>query len=148
MFENLFKIMLGGNGDPAVMYDWTPENSKFTLNGEEVDFADEEKVHELIDAVDNFYNNPLLRLFVSDEQLKTITEEMKEKIADAHHEAIGKTPHDDISEMLNDDAHYIANAYLEDTVDDWENVDDEAKKRSINALADFFTWMEKKAKEE
>ena len=46
---------------------------------------------------------------------------------------------------LVDDAHYVANAYLEDTVDGWENVSEDQKNRSINALASFFNWMKAQA---
>ena len=138
MFEDFFKNVLTfiggniGNGDASVMYN-DGDDMKFTLNGKELDLSTEENVKKANDLVDAFAINKMVN-------------SAKERIDAIHQSAIDKA-HDDTNKF-EDDAHYVANAYLEDTVDGWENVSEDQKNRSINALASFFNWMKAQADNE
>ena len=145
MFENFFKNALtaiGGNGDASVMYN-DGDNMKFTVNGEELDLSTEENVKKAYDLVDAFANNPILKMFMTESVINKMVDSAKERIDEIHQSTIDEEPED--ATKFEDDAHYVANAYLEDTVDGWEDVPEDQKNRSINALADFFNWMKLQA---
>ena len=97
-------------------------------------------------VVDAFANNPILKMYMTENAINKIVNSAKERIDAIHQSAIDKA-HDDTNKF-EDDAHYVANAYLEDTVDGWENVSEDQKNRSINALASFFNWMKAQADNE
>ena len=151
MFEDFFKNVLTfiggniGNGDASVMYN-DGDDMKFTLNGKELDLSTEENVKKAYDLVDAFANNPILKMYMTENAINKMVNSAKERIDVIHQSAIDKA-HDDINKF-EDDAHYVANAYLEDTVDGWENVSEDQKNRSINALASFFNWMKAQADNE
>lgn len=143
MFENIFKNALatiGGNGDASVVYN--DDNMKFTVDGEELDLSKEENVKKAYDMVDAFAENPLMKLFMSDNTINEMIESAKNRI-DSIHAQLTEQPEEE--QQFEDDAEYVANAYLEDTVEGWENVPAEQKTRSIHALASFFNWMKKQA---
>ena len=143
MFENIFKNTLatiGGNGDASVIYN--DDNMKFTVDGEELDLSKEENVKKAYDMVDAFAENPLMKLFMSDNAINEMIESAKNRI-DSIHTQLTEQPEEE--QQFEDDAEYVANAYLEDTVEGWENVPAEQKTRSIRALAYFFNWMKKQA---
>lgn len=151
MFEDFFKNVLTfiggniGNGDASVMYN-DGDDMKFTLNGKELDLSTEENVKKAYDLVDEFANNPILKMYMTENAINKMVNSAKERIDAIHQSAIDKA-HDDTNKF-EDDAHYVANAYLEDTVDGWENVSEDQKSRSINALASFFNWMKAQADNE
>ena len=145
MFENFFKnalTVIGGNGDASVMYN-DGDDMKFTVNGEELDLSTEENVKKAYDLVDAFANNPILKLFMTESDINKMVDSAKERINAIHQSTISEAPED--ANKFEDDAHYVANAYLEDTVDGWEDVPEDQKNRSINALANFFNWMKLQA---
>lgn len=145
MFENFFKnalTIIGGNGDASVMYN-DGDNMKFTVNGEELDLSTEENVKKAYDLVDAFANNPILKMFMTESAINKMVDSAKERIDEIHQSTIDEVPED--TNKFEDDAHYVANAYLEDTVDGWEDVPEDQKNRSINALASFFNWMKAQA---
>lgn len=148
MFEDFFKNVLTfiggniGNGDAPVMYN-DGDDMKFTLNGKELDLSTEENVKKAYDLVDAFANNPILKMYMTENAINKMVNSAKERIDAIHQSAIDKA-HEDANKF-EDDAHYVANAYLEDTVDGWENVSEDQKNRSINALASFFNWMKAQA---
>lgn len=145
MFENFFKnalTVIGGNGDASVMYN-DGDNMKFTVNGEELDLSTEENVKKAYDLVDAFANNPILKMFMTESAINKMVDSAKERIDEIHQSTIDEAPED--ANKFEDDAHYVANAYLEDTVDGWEDVPEDQKNRSINALANFFNWMKLQA---
>jgi hypothetical protein len=45
-------------------------------------------------------------------------------------------------DLYEDDNEYVANAYLEDTVKNWENVDNKDRYRAVRTLADFLDWVD------
>ena len=151
MFEDFFKNVLTfiggniGNGDASVMYN-DGDDMKFTLNGKELDLSTEENVKKAYDLVDAFANNPILKMYMTENAINKMVNSAKERIDAIHQSAIDKA-YDDTNKF-EDDAHYVANAYLEDTVDGWENVSEDQKNRSINALASFFNWMKAQADNE
>ena len=148
MFENFFKnalTVIGGNGDASVMYN-DGDNMKFTVNGEELDLSTEENVKKAYDLVDAFANNPILKMFMTESVINKMVDSAKERIDEIHQSTIDEKPED--ATKFEDDAHYVANAYLEDTVDGWEDVPEDQKNRSINALASFFNWMKAQADNE
>ena len=144
MFEDFFKNVLTfiggniGNGDAQVMYN-DGDDMKFTLNGKELDLSTEENVKKAYDLVDAFANNPILKMYMTENAINKMVNSAKERIDTIHQSAIDKA-HEDTNKF-EDDAHYVAKAYLEDTVDGRENV-------SINALASFFNWMKAQADNE
>lgn len=145
MFENFFKnalTIIGGNGDASVMYN-DGDNMKFTVNGEKLDLSTEENVKKAYDLVDAFANNPILKMFMTESAINKMVDSAKERIDEIHQSTIDEAPED--TNKFEDDAHYVANAYLEDTVDGWEDVPEDQKNRSINALASFFNWMKAQA---
>ena len=145
MFENFFKnalTVIGGNGDASVMYN-DGDDMKFTVNGEELDLSTEENVKKAYDLVDAFANNPILKMFMTESAINKMVDSAKERIDEIHQSTINETLED--ANKFEDDAHYVANAYLEDTVDGWEDVSEDQKNRSINALANFFNWMKLQA---
>ena len=145
MFENFFKnalTVIGGNGDASVMYN-DGDDMKFTVNGEELDLSTEENVKKAYDLVDAFANNPILKMFMTESAINKMVDSAKERIDEIHQSTINETLED--ANKFEDDAHYVANAYLEDTVDGWEDVPEDQKNRSINALANFFNWMKLQA---
>ena len=104
---------------------------------------DEKNVKKAYDLVDAFANNPILKMYMTENAINKMVNSAKERIDAIHQSAIDKA-HEDTNKF-EDDAHYVANAYLEDTVDGWENVSEDQKNRSINALASFFNWMKAQA---
>ena len=145
MFENFFKnalTVIGGNGDASVMYN-DGDNMKFTVNGEELDLSTEENVKKAYDLVDAFANNPILKMFMTESVINKMVDSAKERIDEIHQSTIDEESED--ATKFEDDAHYVANAYLEDAVDGWEDVPEDQKTRSINALANFFNWMKLQA---
>ena len=106
----------------------------------------EENVKKAYDLVDAFANNPILKMYMTENAINKMVNSAKERIDAIHQSAIDKA-HEDTNKF-EDDAHYVANAYLEDTVDGWENVSEDQKNRSINALASFFNWMKTQADNE
>lgn len=145
MFENFFKnalAVIDGNCDASVMHN-DGDNMKFTVNGEELDLSTEENVKKAYDLVDAFANNPILKMFMTESVINKMIDSAKERIDEIHQSTIDKEPED--ATKFEDDAHYVANAYLEDTVDGWEDVPEDQKNRSINALANFFNWMKLQA---
>lgn len=48
----------------------------------------------------------------------------------------------DADNLYEDDNEYVANAYLEDTVKNWNNVDNKARYRAVRTLADFLDWVD------
>ena len=141
MFENFFKnalTVIGGNDDASVMHN-DGDNMKFTVNGEELDLSTEENVKKAYDLVDAFANNTILKMFMPESVINKMVDSAKERIDEIHQSTIDEEPED--ATKFEDDAHYVANAYLEDTVDGWEDVPEDQKNRSINVLADFFNWV-------
>lgn len=45
-------------------------------------------------------------------------------------------------DLYEDDNEYVANAYLEDTVKNWEDVNSEERHRAVRTLADFLDWVD------
>ena len=149
MFVDFLKNVLtfiGRNGDTLAMYN-DGDNMKFTLNENELDLSIEENVKKAYDLIDSFANNPIFKMLMTESDINNMVDSAKERINAIHQLAISEASEDateDATEDANkfeDDAHYVANAYLEDTVDGWEDVPEDKKIRSINALADFFNWM-------
>lgn len=118
------------------------ETTSCMFNGQEIDFKNPEQVQEVLNTIDEVFDNPLLALFTSEDKLNELKNAYRKKIIDAHEEAMNSD-----EDSMEDDAHYIANAYLEDTVDDWENVPDEVKKRSVKVIVDFFNWLKEKGED-
>lgn len=118
------------------------ETTSCMFNGQEIDFKNAEQVQEVLNTIDEVFDNPLLALFTSEDKLNELKNAYRKKIIDAHEEAMNSD-----EDSMEDDAHYIANAYLEDTVDDWENVPDEVKKRSVKVIVDFFNWLKEKGED-
>lgn len=149
MFENFFKNVLAvidGNCDASVMHN-DGDNMKFTVNGEELDLSTEENVKKAYDLIDAFANNPILKMFMTESDINRIVDSAKERINAIHQSAISEASEDATEDAtkddnnFEDDAHYVANAYLEDIVDGWADVPEDKKNRSINALANFFNWL-------
>lgn len=153
MFVDFLKNVLtfiGRNGDTLAMYN-DGDDIKFTLNENELDLSIEENVKKAYDIIDAFANNPIFKTLMTKGDINKMVDSAKERINAIHQSAISEAPEDateDATEDTNkfeDDAHYVANAYLEDTVDGWEDVPEDKKNRSINALANFFNWMKVQA---
>ena len=45
-------------------------------------------------------------------------------------------------DLYEDDNEYVANAYLEDTIKNWEDVDNKDRYRAVRTLADFLDWVD------
>lgn len=111
-------------------YQHEPE---FYFNGKKYDLSDPDDVAEVHDIINEFKNNPLTKVFFSDEEINKIIDEANTYVDETY---------DMLTEDNEDDAAYIAEAYLEDTIDDWENVPEDQKERAINTIADFYNWLE------
>ena len=153
MFVDFLKNVLtfiGRNGDTLAMYN-DGDDVKFTLNENELDLSIEENVKKAYDLIDSFASNPIFKMLMTESDINNMVDSAKERINAIHQSAISEASEDtteDATEDANkfeDDAHYVANAYLEDTVDGWADVPEDQKNRSINALANFFNWMKVQA---
>lgn len=92
------------------------------------------------DYVDYMYQDELAKSFnelvdLADEYAKNMS-----KTADDFDSYLYKDQ--TAEDLYEDDNEYVANAYLEDTVKNWENVDSEDRYRAVRTLADFLDWVD------
>lgn len=153
MFSNFFKNALATIDKmtlPCESCDCDKtDKTTFIVNGQELDLTDEENVKKAYDLIDSFASNPLMTWLIPEDSIKDMVDDAKKQIENIHKELVEKAAK--VVEVkskpkisLEDDASYIANAYLEDTYKgcgEWDSVPNEQKTKCINALADFFNWM-------
>ena len=106
-----------------------------TINGEVLDLSSEDNVQKAYDFIDTFAKSPITKLFMDDDDINNICTIAKNNI-EALHASLTTDESDE-----DDDSIEIATNYLKETVDNWEDVPDEQKKRSIRAITDFIDWL-------
>ena len=106
-----------------------------TINGEVLDLSSEDNVQKAYDFIDTFAKSPITKLFMGDDDINNICTIAKNNI-EALHASLTTDESDE-----DDDSIEIATNYLKETVDNWEDVPDEQKKRSIRAITDFIDWL-------
>ena len=106
-----------------------------TINGEVLDLSSEDNVQKVYDFIDTFAKSPITKLFMDDDDINNICTIAKNNI-EALHASLTTDESDE-----DDDSIEIATNYLKETVDNWEDVPDEQKKRSIRAITDFIDWL-------
>lgn len=111
-------------------------NAEFYFNGKEYDLSNSEDVAEVHSLINEFKTNEFAKIFFTEEDINTMVEEVNKYIDDTYD--ILNTPEEDDE----DDATYIAKAYLEDTIEAWENAPEDQKERAIKVIADFYNWLE------
>lgn len=111
-------------------------NAEFYFNGKEYDLSNSEDVAEVHSLINEFKTNEFAKIFFTEEDINTMVEEVNKYIDDTYY--ILNTPEEDDE----DDATYIAKAYLEDTIEAWENAPEDQKERAIKVIADFYNWLE------
>ena len=109
-----------------------------TINGEVLDLSSEDNVQKAYDFIDTFAKSPITKLFMDDDDINNICTIAKNNI-EALHASLTTDESDESDE--DDDSIEIATNYLKETVDNWEDVPDEQKKRSIRAITDFIDWL-------
>ena len=111
-------------------------NAEFYFNGKEYDLSNPGDVAEVHSLINEFKTNEFAKIFFTEEDINTMVEEVNKYIDDTYD--ILNTPEEDDE----DDATYIAKAYLEDTIETWENAPEDQKERAIKVIADFYNWLE------
>lgn len=106
-----------------------------TINGEVLDLSSEDNVQKAYDFIDTFAKSPITKLFMDDDDINNICNVAKKNIESLHASLTAEKSDED------DDSVEIATNYLKETVDNWEDVPDEQKKRSIRAITDFIDWL-------
>ena len=106
-----------------------------TINGEVLDLSSEDNVQKAYDFIDTFAKSPITKLFMDDDDINNICTIAKNNIETLHASLISDESDED------DDSIEIATNYLKETVNNWEDVPDEQKKRSIRAITDFIDWL-------
>lgn len=111
-------------------------NAEFYFNGKKYDLSNPGDVAEVHSLINEFKTNEFAKIFFTEEDINTMVEEVNKYIDDTYD--ILNTPEEDDE----DDATYIAKAYLEDTIEAWENAPEDQKERAIKVIADFYNWLE------
>lgn len=120
-----------------------------TLNGEPIDLSKPENVQKAYDFIDMFAKSPIIKLFMDEEDINNICDAAKKNIEAIHVELtsdVGDPDADDDPDPGPDDVEvndFIVTQYLVETVENWEDVPEERRKRSVRALTDFMNWLDK-----
>lgn len=110
-------------------------NAEFYFNGKKYDLSNSDDVAEVHDVINEFKNNEFAKMFFTEETINDMVDEVNKYVDDTYN-ILNAT--DDES-----DATYIAEAYLEDTIENWENAPEDQKERAIKVIVDFYNWLEK-----
>lgn len=117
-----------------------PKKCACKCNNTECNNTDSD-IYSHTDYVDYMYQDELAKSFnelvdLADEYAKNIS-----KTAEADFDSClykDQTAED----LYEDDNEYVANAYLEDTIKNWEDVDNKDRYRAVRTLADFLDWVD------
>lgn len=126
------------------------DSCNVSLNGKTFDLTKKEDYEKAKSLLNDLSENQLMKWIFNEEELDKLISDIGTDIDNMYHQGNPESCNcgcpcvkDELN--LEDDGNYIANAYLEDVVENWNEICVEDKKRYMNVISDFYNWLMKKS---
>ena len=156
-------MLLGGNGDPSVIYQVENKNgdekTSLKINGEEIDLTDAKSVEhakDYIRGMKNKFGTTLLKAFGIDidklidnncdklDKLHTLALEDKQKKEEKEADLDDDFDWSSVGVDWDKDSHCIADLYLSENFQGYDEQPEEDQARQIKTIAAFYEWLKNK----